>query len=158
MQSRIDMLDFAMSLSHYIGPSGTIESGFVVLIIVSLIIVLLLQASIKYHRSAAGTVRLLVVIHQPAVSYRILTFLQPVMAGFIPKSSLSSNAASLPLSKASSEDMNSIGYPEIEATTDFDWQAIEPKRYRPYKPKYNLTMCEYLWSLYQSFSAKLDSN
>lgn len=32
-------------------------------------------------------------------------------------------------------------YGAVQPLPDFDWQMTEPRKYRPYKPKYHLTMC-----------------
>ncbi|KAL4897118.1 hypothetical protein BDV59DRAFT_190926 [Aspergillus ambiguus] len=35
---------------------------------------------------------------------------------------------------------NDTGYPPIEPLPDFDWRSTEPLSFRPFKPKYHLTM------------------
>ncbi|KAK1145623.1 hypothetical protein N8T08_004182 [Aspergillus melleus] len=39
----------------------------------------------------------------------------------------------------------SRGYPPIEPLPDFNWETAEPLCFRPFKPKYHLTMGK--WSL-----------
>ncbi|KAF7170945.1 hypothetical protein CNMCM5623_003392 [Aspergillus felis] len=40
----------------------------------------------------------------------------------------------------SSPGCNCCSYPPIEALPDFDWKTAEPLIFRPFKPKYNMTM------------------
>lgn len=35
-------------------------------------------------------------------------------------------------------------FPPVETLHDFDWRKTEPLKFRPFKPKYHLTMGEFL--------------
>lgn len=39
-----------------------------------------------------------------------------------------------------SQNVSQEEYPPIEALQDFDWETTEPPKFRPFKPKYHLTM------------------
>ena len=40
--------------------------------------------------------------------------------------------------------LDAPGFPPIEELENFDWKEIEPLKLRPFKPKYHLTMGEFL--------------
>ncbi len=40
--------------------------------------------------------------------------------------------------------LKSPDFPDIEEQEDFDWKTTEPLQFRPFKPKYHLTMGECL--------------